>query len=396
MVCVRPCENLIELTYYNRRIIGTRVNSFIKIVYEVCPLMSEQAKRSRRLFRRPSGRTIFIAIIILLPLAIILSYVNIPGSIAFVEHFFTPPKHFTYRGHSDYVDSVSWSPNGKRIASASGDKTVQVWDASSGGHVLTYRHHTSDVLAVAWSPDGKYLASADVGSTVQVWNATTGAEVLTYHGHTDAVFSVAWSPDQTRIASASNDGTVQVWDATSGKTIVTFGSKFVTKGFPLPWNTVAWSPDGKRIAVGGNGDVLVWDALTARNIVTYGYHGGVVHQVAWSPDGKYLAIASDISVLVWDVANVKNVYTYAGHNIDVFSVAWSPDGRRIASASGDGIVEVWDALTGSHVYVYRGHTDYYPGHYTSGSAVNSVAWSPDGKEIASAGSDTTVQVWPAL
>jgi WD40 repeat protein len=198
-------------------------------------LMKEQAKKSRRLFRRPTGRTIFIAIALLIPIAIILSYVDIPGSIAFVEHFFTAPKHFTYRGHSDYVSSVAWSPDVKRIASASGDKTVQVW------------------------------------------NAATGAQVLTYHGHVDAVFAVAWSPDQTRIASASNDGTVQVWNATTGKTLVTFGSQHVTIGSPLPWNTVAWSPDGKRIATGGDGDVRIWDAATGGNVTNYGYHGGVVH-----------------------------------------------------------------------------------------------------------------------
>src|SRR5438105_6151338 len=91
--------------------------------------MKEQ-KQTR--LRRPSGRTIFILVVILVPLALVGSYVDFPGTIAFVGHFFTPPNHFTYHGHTDYVSGVAWSPDGKRIASASGDHTVQVWDATDG------------------------------------------------------------------------------------------------------------------------------------------------------------------------------------------------------------------------------------------------------------------------
>ncbi len=161
---------------------------------------------------------------------------------------------------------------------------------------------------------------------------------------------------------------------------------------------MAWSPDGKRIAIGGNGPAQVLDAKTGQSIAYYGYHGGIVHAAAWSPDGAYLAIGdSDFTVQVWNVATVRNVYTYSGHTSDVLAVAWSPDGpdgKRIASGSSDGTVQVWDALTGGHVYIYRGHADFALGHFTGGSAVNSVAWAPDGKHIASGGNDATVQVWP--
>ena len=214
-------------------------------------MISERNKKPRRIFRRPSGRTIIILIVILIPLAIIASYIDFPATIAFVQHYFAPHNNFTYHGHTNYVGGVAWSPDGKRIASASGDDTVQVWDAFTGGHVLTYRGHSSDVVTVAWSPDGKYLASGSVDTTVQVWNATTGQHIFTYRGHRDTVFAVAWSPDGKRVASASNDGTVQEWEASTGKRIVTYSSQITAKGFPAPWNTVAWSPDGKRIAVGG-------------------------------------------------------------------------------------------------------------------------------------------------
>ena len=223
------------------------------------------------------------------------------------------------------------------------------------------------------------LAVAGSGLT---WLVLTQKNLFyTYSGHSDTVTSVAWSPDGQRIASGSYDTTVQVWNAADGGNVYTYSghSDFV--------NTVAWSLDGQRIASGSyDKTVQVWNAADGGNVYTYRGHSDFVKSVAWSPDGQRIASGSyDKTVQVWNAADGGNVYTYRGHSGSVITVAWSPDGQRIASGSYDTTVQVWNAADGGNVYTYRGH---------SGS-VTSVAWSPDGQRIASGSTDTTVQVWNA-
>ncbi len=289
---------------------------------------------------------------------------------------------YTYSGHFFAVNSVAWSPDGKRIASASDDGTVQVWDALTGGHVFPYRGHTLAVYAVAWSPDGKRIASASDDETVQVWDAATGHRILNYRRHAGPVLAVAWSPDEKRIASASADGTVQVWDAATGHRILTY------RRHAGPVLAVAWSPDGTQLASAGRDEtVQQWDATTGDNIHSYTGHTSGVKAVAWSPDGIYIASASlDGTIRVWDAATGHHILTYRRHTGSVNAVAWSPNGKRIASASDDGTVQVWDALTGSNVYTY-------PADHNLDTVRTSVAWSPNGKLIASGNADQTVQVW---
>jgi len=158
---------------------------------------------------------------------------------------------------------------------------------------------------------------------------------------------------------------------------------YIYRGHSFIVNTVAWSPDGRRIASGGD-DVKVWDAADGSHVFTYRGHSSYVWGVAWSPDGRRIASGSnDETVQVWDAADGGHVFTYRGHSSTVHAVAWSPDGRRIASGSDDGTVQVWDAVDGGHVFTYRGHS----------SGVTAVAWSSDNRRIASASYDQTVQVW---
>jgi len=304
---------------------------------------------------------------------------------------FAPHPLYTYGGHSESVNAVTWSPDGYRIASGSADGTVQVWGAENGNLVYTYPGHFQSVDAVAWSPNGMYIASGGGDGTVQMWGATDGNHVYTYRGHTARVNALAWSPDGTRIAWGSDDNTVQVYTA-DGNHVYTY------RGHTARVNALGWSPDGTRIASGSDdGTAQAWDAEDGGHVFSYrGHFGYAVRALAWSPTSARIASGgADGTVQVWNVADGNNVYTYRGHTqyVDINSVAWSPGGTRIVSGSDDGTAQVWDAADGGHAYMYHGHSDYYLGHAITHAAVNSVTWSPGGTRIASGSSDKTVQVW---
>ena len=289
-----------------------------------------------------------------------------------------------YKAHPARVTSVAWSPDGKRIASASDDKLVTICDSSNGTTFHIYRGHAAEVYAVAWSPDGKYIASAGADKTVQIWNATTGNHLLTYSGHSGAVNSVSWSSDSTQIASGSDDKTVQVWNVSTGNLAILYSAHTASV------LSVAWSPDNTRVASGAWDNTLQAFSTIATEafavgdtVFSYGGHSAEVYAVAWSPDGASIASASgDKTVQISNGIDGTTRRTYKGHSNIVLALAWSPDGKRIASGSADTTVQIWNPANGQKAFTYHGHNN----------SVFATAWSPDSKRVASAGSDNTMQV----
>jgi WD40 repeat protein len=313
-----------------------------------------------------------------------------------------------YTKHTGLVYSAAWSQNGKYIASSGSDKTVQIWNASTGSYLFTCTGHQDTVNTVAWSPDNTRIASASGGSdqTVQLWDAATGSHLLTYKTYSGLRSALAysglgntltWSPDGTRIASADSFFKIQIWDASTGTHL------FDCSGHTYHITCVAWSPDGARIASGSeDGTIQIWNASTGTHIFTYpnDVTYGDRYSIAWSSDSTHIASArssnplglklpshtnSKGAVHVWNVGTGSQSVIYTGHTGAVNNMMWSPDGTSIASASEDNTVHIWNASTGTHRFTYREHI----------APVFSVMWSPDGKFIASAG-DETVRVWWAV
>lgn len=324
----------------------------------------------------------------------------------------------TLAGHDDAILCVAISPDGRRLATGSGDKAVRFWDLLTETPWRVGSAHSGWVLCLSWSPDGKYLASGGMDSIVCIWNATDGSLLGRLSGHRQWITHLVWEPlhlacPSIRLASSSKDGTVKVWDVarkacsltlsqhTDAVTCLRWGGDGTIYSASRDRTIRMWHSDGRfKGQLLGHAHWINSLALSTDYVLrtgAYDHNGQIADPsdlkssartrydaaLGISPE-RLVSGSDDFTMFLWEpLKSSKPSARLTGHQAIVNHTAFSPDGRYLASASFDKSVKLWNGATGQFLSSLRGHV----------GRVYQVAWSADSRLLMSCSQDSTLKVW---
>ena len=281
----------------------------------------------------------------------------------------------------DRITAVTFSPDGKSLATSDVIGQVRLWQVADGQQLMTFQGHSDWISSIAFSPDGKLLASSGTSDdpTVKLWEVSTGNSLRIFQGHTSRMRSVAFSPDDQTIVSGSGDQKVRLWDVKTGQCLK------VLQGHSSNIQCVAFSPNGQTLASSGDPTVRLWEITSGHCLHILQGHRSWVQCVTFSPNGQTLASGSgDQTIRLWDVQTGQCLHVLQGHPSEVRCVTFSPNGQLLASSGRDHTVRLWDSSTGQCLNTLQGNSNW----------IKSITFSQDGQTLASrGGSDHTVLLW---